>query len=205
MTLTVHEKAVHWAMQEFRNGIHEIPPHSNRGPRVEYYQSFDFLAGGGYAWCVDFFLAAWANAGHPMPYKTAGAHDMGNWAKKVNYATVLEHLIPGDGIDFNIGSGHFAMYLDHSKTQVQVVNGNVGDAVQESTFRRSDIRVCMHIPEIHNIPKKHTKPPLFVVTTSINGHSKVIITQRTWQAIQPFLPRVIKNRGWNGFTIKRVK
>jgi len=201
--MTQHDKAVRWAMQELHNGVHEVPPHSNRGPRVSYYQTFDFLAGGGYAWCVSFFQAAWANAGHPLPYKTAGAHDLGNWARKEKWATSLDNLIPGDGIDFNIGTGHFAMYLDHTKTKVQVVNGNVSDAVRESTFDRSKIRVCMHIPEVHNIPPK--KPPLFIVTTSINGHSQVIVTQRTWKKIAPLLPRIIKNRGWNGFTIKRVK
>jgi hypothetical protein len=205
MSVPIHEKAVRWAMQEFHNGVHEIPAHSNRGPRVEFYQSFDFLIGGGYPWCVDFFLACWANVGHSMPYKTAGAHDMGNWARRVNWATSLENLIHGDGIDFNIGSGHFGMYLDHTKTQVEVVNGNVRDAVRVSRFNRSQIRTCMHVPEVHNIPPHHTKQPLFIVTTSIHGHKQVVITQRTWKALQPFLPRLIKNRGWNGFTIKRVR
>src|SRR6185503_19081278 len=35
-------------------GVQEHPPGSNRGQRVEFFQTFDWLAGGGYAWCVDF-------------------------------------------------------------------------------------------------------------------------------------------------------
>ena len=203
--MTVHDRAVHWGMQEYHNHVHEVPLHSNKGPRVEFYQSFDFLAGGGYAWCVDFFLAAWANAGHPLPYKTAGAYDMDNWSHKHHWSVSLEHLIPGDGICLNEGSGHYCMYLDHTKTQVETLNGNVHDSVDIIKWNRSIIRGCMHVPEVINVPKKATKPPLFVVTTSVNGHSQVIVTQRTWKMLSPILPRVVKNRGWNGFTIKRVR
>ena len=205
MTTPVHDKAVKWGMHEYHNKVHEVPMHSNLGPRVEYYQTFDFLAGGGYAWCVCFFLASWANAGHPMPYKTAGAYDMDNWARKHGWSQPLVNLIPGDGVCINVGSGHYCMYLDHTKTEVETLNGNVHDSVDIVRWKRSDIRGCMHVPEIINVPNKAKKPPLYVVTTSVNGHSKVIVTQRTYDKIKPLLPRILKNRGWNGFTIKRVR
>jgi hypothetical protein len=195
-------------MNEYKNKVHEIPMHSNRGPRVEYYQTFDFLKGGGYAWCVDLFLACWANAGHPLPYKTAGAFDMDNWARRHKWSQPLVNLIPGDGICIGpplIRAGHYCMYLDHTKTQVETLNGNVHDSVDVMHWPRTSIRGCMHVPEVINVPKIATKPPLFVVVTSINGHKQVIVTQRTWEMIVPLLPKIIKNRGWNGFTIKRVR
>lgn len=204
--MTVHEKAVNWAMEEFRNKVHEVPMGSNKGPRVEYYQTFDWLAGGGYPWCVDFFQAAWANAGHPLPYKTAGAFDLDNWARKHNWDEKVVNLIPGDGICLGAPvakAGHYCMYLDHTKTMVETVNGNVSDKVDVRKWPRASIRGCMHIPEVINVPVQ--KPPLYVVVTSVNGHKKVIVTQRTWKRIAPLLPNIVKKRGWNGFTIKRVR
>lgn len=202
---TIHEKVVAWGMHEYHDHVHEIPMGSNRGPRVELYQSFDFLAGGGYAWCVSFFDACWANGGMALPYKTAGAFDMDNWAHRHKWNAPLDHLIPGDGICLKIGAGHYCMYLDHTKTMVETLNGNVHDSVDIIKWKRSDIRGCMHVQETHSLPAKAVKPPLYVVVTSINGHRQVIVTQRTWKRIHPLLPRIIKNRGWNGFTIKRVR
>lgn len=201
--MTEHEKAVQWSMTEYRHHVKEEPLGSNRGPRVTYYQSFDFLAGGGYPWCVDFFLAGWANAGRPLPYRTAGAYDMDNWARKVNWDATIEHLVPGDGVCVGIGAGHYCMYLDHTKTEVETINGNVSDKVDIRRWKRSSIRGYMHVHETQIIPP--VKPPLYVVVTSVNGHKKVIVTARTWKQIQPFIPGILKKRGWNGFTIQRVK
>jgi hypothetical protein len=201
--MTAHARAVAWALHEARNGVHEIPAHSNRGPRVEFYQQHDFLAGGGYAWCVDFFLSSWAEVGRPLPYKTAGAYDMAKWAKRNNWDRTLDNCKPGDGVCFNIGTGHYAMILDWTAHSIKTVDGNVGDRVGIHTRPRSLIYSCMHVREVRSVPVQ--KPPLFVVTTSVNGHSQVIVTQRTWKMIAPLLPRIIKKRGWNGFTIKRVR
>lgn len=201
----LHEKAVKYALNEAQKGVHEIPPHSNRGPRVEHYQSFDFLVGGGYPWCVDFWLASWVEgAGYNLPYRGAGAYNYLDWARKHGWAVPIQDAVPGDAVVLNIGSGHMAMYLNfEGHNEIKTVNGNVSDRVKISNYTTGLIRGFVHVPEKHSLPPQ--KPPLFIVTTSINGHRKVILTQRTWKRLAPLLPNIVKNRGWNGFTIKRVR
>src|SRR5215204_6481379 len=105
MGFPLHDKALAYAASQL--GVHEDPMGSNRGTRVEFYQRHDFLAGGGYPWCASFTLTCWEEgAGHPLPYKSAGAYDLYNWAKREGWSRPSKECIPGDLIVFNIGSGH---------------------------------------------------------------------------------------------------
>jgi hypothetical protein len=128
----LHDAAVKSALAEYNKKIIEIPPgsHSNTSPEIRKYQAATFLKGTGWAWCVAFFQYNWliAEPGkHGLPYKGAGAYDMLAWAKKANWTTKTP--IPGDGVCWNMGSGHWSMFLRREGTYIVTVDGNVSDAV----------------------------------------------------------------------------
>src|SRR6185436_1835590 len=104
----IHDRALQVARGQI--GVHEQPMGSNTGPQVREYQAATFLGGTGWPWCSAFVLWCWQKAGHPLPYKTAGAYDFLNWAKRKGWARSSTELVPGDLVVFNVGSGHISMF-----------------------------------------------------------------------------------------------
>jgi hypothetical protein len=211
-TYPKHEKAHAYAIHCI--GIHESPSGSNRGPiqvsnppgGVDFFEQHDFVSGVGYPWCAAFWLTCWAEAGHPFPYRSPSAHALGDWARKHDWAKPINLLVPGDGCDWNEGSGHISMFerFDSSTGLVHTIDGNWGNQVIRATHKVSSLRVGIHVPETGVIPP--APKPYFVIATSINGHRKVVFSQyATQKKILGLMPRIFKNYGVNGITIKRSK
>lgn len=78
------------ALAEKEVGVRESPMNSNKGKRVQQYQSATWLEGTGWAWCAAFICwlckEAGMTAGRP---RTAGAWDFERWAKKKNTPATL--------------------------------------------------------------------------------------------------------------------
>jgi hypothetical protein len=207
-----HDATLAWARHQL--GVYET--YSNRGPLqrwnpsggVDYFQGFDFLAGVGYPWCVSFALAAWSQGGkRPLPYKTAGAYDMFNWAKRNGWARPSRSCIPGDLIIFNIGAGHLAILEKPVGTDgmVHTIDGNSGNRVRRGVRSVNTVRGGVHIPEGAVVPVKPPPEPYWVVTTSVNGKRVVVFSKfATEKTVLGLIPRWIsKHKG--GITIKKGK
>jgi len=173
-----HDAVVKWAKGEL--GVTEEPPGSNSGGRVRYYQGFDWLPGGGYPWCASFVDAAWANAGYPLPFPSAGAWDLGNRARKAGWAVPKpRNLTPGDIVTFKAGAGHVALFIsfDSRRQLIRTLDGNVDNSVAYSTRRLAEVRDLIHVPEkAAPVPPKLTKPPVFEVVTSESGGKVIYVS-----------------------------
>jgi hypothetical protein len=126
-----------------------------------------------------------------------------NWAIKVKWNEPIEHVIPGDACIWNIGAGHLSLYLEHTKTSVRTIDGNWSNAVNIVDHPISQLRGCMHVPEVIHVDPP--KVPLYIVVGSANGQKIVILTQRSYSKISKLLPAIVKKRGWTGITIRRVR
>ncbi len=176
-----HDAALKYAHSQI--GVYETS--SNRGgiqrtnPRggVDYYQEHDFLYGVGYPWCVCFALTCWEEgAKHRLPYRTAGAYDMFSWAQRVGWARSSDKCQPGDLIVWNLGAGHISILESHGGSQVTTIDGNSGNRVRRVTRSRAMVRGGIHIPEEPAAPT-FVYEPFWVVTTSINGKKRVVLSQ----------------------------
>jgi hypothetical protein len=200
-----HEAALAYALEENRQRVVEIPRGSNRGPRVEHYQSFDWIPGGGYPWCVDFAQAAWAEgAGHPLPWKTAGAYDLLKRARAAGWVVPIKRAIPGDLLVWNVGSGHASMLREawHFGGLIRSVDGNVSDSVGLRERPVTLLAGAIHVPE-KVVRVKKTRPPMFQVVTSESGHTVVLYVSGP-KAISRHLERLLRNHK-GGLTIRRKK
>jgi len=197
-------------------GVHEAPDGTNRGPiqvadpqgGVDFFEQHDFVAGVGYPWCVTLFLTAWAvGAKHPLPYLTPSAHALGDWARKQGWAKTIRDLIPGDGCDWNEGSGHFSMFesFDPKTGLVHTIDGNWNNRVQRATHKIASLRTAVAIPETHRVRKP--KPPLWTVATSASGHKVVLFSQRATETafLKTILPPLVHRYGKAGLTIRKGK
>jgi len=210
-TFPLHEKA--FAYAEHCIGVKEVPLGSNRGPiqvtnpngGVDFFQTHDFVNGGGYAWCACFWLTCWAEVGHPFPYLSPGAYSLGDWAKANGMSKPVTELVPGDGCVWNEGAGHISMFesYDSSTGTVHTIDGNWGDQVMRATHSAVDLRVGIHISETPtNLPKP--PQPYFVIATSVNGHKKILFSKfATRKKVLGILPRILAKYGKNGVTVKR--
>ena len=196
-----HAKAVKWAEGEL--GVAEHPPGSNSGPDVGFYQSHTWLAGTGWPWCVAYLQTAWAQAGQPLPWKTAGAHNLGDLAHSAGWTTTVDKLIPGDLLDWQIGSGHASIFLGYKNGVVRSVDGNVHDEVAYRERSASLVRYAIHVPEKPAVPPV-VKVPVFEVVTSESGHSKVVYVSGE-EAVRRKLGGLLARFGANGITIRRKK
>jgi hypothetical protein len=207
-----HQKAHDYAVHCL--GVHESPARSNHGPiqvsnpqgGVDFFETHDFVAGNGYAWCACFWLTCWAEAGHTIPYRSPGAHALGDWARKAGWAKPINQLIPGDGCDWNEGSGHLSMFerFDAATGLVHTIDGNWGDKVQRATHTVGGLRTGIHVPETGVQPP--APKPYWVIATSVNGHRKILFTQyATKKRILGLLPRLLHRYGVTGVTVTRSK
>lgn len=208
-----HEKAIAYARHCLN--VRESPRGSNRGPiqvthpsgGVDFFQQHDFVNGVGYPWCAAFWLTCWeVGAGHSFPYRSPSAHGLGNWARQHGWTRSISQLVPGDGCDWNEGSGHISMFesYDRSRGIVHTIDGNWNNGVYRATHNVRNLRTAIHIPE--NVAKPPAPKPFWVIATSVNGHRKVLFTQfATQKKITGLLPKMISRWGANGITIKRGK
>ncbi len=209
----LHEKA--FAYVEHCLGVHESPAHSNRGPiqvhkpegGVSYFEQHDFLLGEGYAWCVTLDLTAWeVGAKHPLPYKSPSAHGQGDYWRKHGHAVHAADLIPGDLIDWNVGSGHMSMFEKIQGGMIHTIDGNSADMVRRCQRSIGLVRTAIHIPEDPaKLPPPPEKKPFWVIATSENGHRQLLFTKYAAESfiLKTILPPLVKKYGKAGITITR--
>ena len=206
-----HDATLKWAISQI--GVYESPAHSNRGPiqhafpkgGVDYFEDSDFLAGHGYPWCASFCLSAWEHGGgKPLPYKTASAYGMLNWARGAGWARSSTQLTPGDLVVFNVGSGHIAIFERWEGSYIHTVDGNHGDRVARAARPHSQVAGGIHVPELLHKPVPPPPEPFWVIATSENGHKKLVFTKfATQKKVASLLPALLAKYGKNGITIKR--
>jgi hypothetical protein len=152
--------ALEFALAEV--GVLEVPPHSNRGPRVdEYARAVGLDPKDAQPWCVAFvywcFQQAAERAGkkNPLP-KTAGV--LKHWraasklagVRSVKGPLAVENpaiIEPGVlfAMDFGGGVGHIGFVAEIAGAQLTTVEGNTGpDGTREGVgvFRRTERRVA---------------------------------------------------------------
>ncbi len=215
LTYPKHTGALAYARTQI--GVNEVRSaengwRSNRGPiqrsnprgGVDYYQEHDFLAGVGYPWCVSFALTCWEQgARDALPYRTAGAYDMLNWARRVGWARSSKDCIPGDLIVWNIGSGHLSVLEGQNANMLTTIDGNSSNRVQRVNRSRVLVRGGVHIPEKPAGPV-YVYEPFWVVTTSVNGQKRVVLSQfATRKRFLGMFARLALKYDRNGMTIRR--
>lgn len=170
-----HDAVVKWAQREL--GVHEEPMGKNTGQRVRFYQRHTWLPGTGWPWCAAFCCTAWEEGGgFKLPFPSAGAHDLGDRAHAAGWTTTVATLIPGDLLDWNVGTGHLSIFLSYDKARgvIKSIDGNVSDRVAYRERSAALLRYAIHVPEKPTKPVPPQKPPRYVVTTSEGGTVKVV-------------------------------
>ncbi len=167
-------------------GIHESPPHSNRGPGVpgvSWFESHDFVAGDGYPWCVTMCLSAYAECGSPLPYKTPGAWALLQWHQAHTpgwVTTAPARLKPGAICIWKEGSGHASIFKSYNPTAktITTVDGNWNDQVQQAIHPVAMLKGAIIVPDKNAtaVPIVKAKPPTFDLATSHNGHVQIVAT-----------------------------
>lgn len=166
-----HAAALTYALGAYHRHVEEVPLGSNRGPDVEHYQTFDWIPGGGYAWCIDLIQAAWAEgAQHPLPWATAGAYDLLARAMSAGWVVPIAEAIPGDPIIWHFGAGHGALLRERYDGSgiVKTVDGNVSDRVDVRDRPVAWLGGAIHVPE-QPVKLPAVKPPTTHTVTSASG------------------------------------
>ena len=203
MSFPVHDRVVALAMQEL--GVREVPMGSNSGQRVRQYQAATFLGGTGWPWCAAFVCWLWERAGHPLPYKTASAYGLLNWARGAGWVVPSRQLTPGDPVVFNVGSGHVGTFSHWKGDSIYTIDGNHNNMVATALRPHSLVAGGIHVPEkvVHPV---HVPEPYWVIAGSESGHRKLLFSKfATEKQVLGMLPRLIEKYGGKGITIQRGK
>lgn len=160
-------------------GVQEQPLGSNRGKRVEFFQSLDWLAGGGYAWCVDFawgYCTWYATLKKPNPYPTAAVFQLEAWAREHGWAVKgppkLGDLMCFNGHHVTLFSGTAGPGMFHG------LGGNQADRVKYSDYALSSVSTIIRVPSKMTPPKPKPKPR-FEVVRGEGERARVVATVPT--------------------------
>lgn len=208
----LHDEALSYARSQL--GVYESPLGTNRGSvqrthpvgGVDFYQSHDIIPGVGYPWCVTLALTAWeVGANHPLPYKTAGAYALLQWARSVGWYRYSTNCIPGDILIFNYGSGHAAMLESQAGNNVVTIDGNWNNRVMRCTHSRFHCLGGVHIPEAAKLPPPPPAPkPYWVIATDHKGKRVLLFSKfASEKTVLSLLPKLFAKYGKQGVTIKR--
>ncbi len=199
----LHDKAVQVALGEL--GVTEHPMGSNSGVRVREYQAATFLGGTGWPWCSAFCCWTWQHAGRPLPYRTASAYGMLNWARGAGWAVPSTKLVPGDLVVFNIGAGHIAIFEKWDGAMIHTIDGNHNNMVARAVRPHTQVAGGIHIPEAEaKKPPPPAPEPYWVIASSENGHRVLVFSKfATEKTVAGLLPRLLAKYGKAGITIKR--
>ena len=168
-------------------GVHEEPAGSNRGKRVEFYQSLDWLTGGGYPWCVDFawcYVVWYAVLKKKNPYPTASVAQLEAWARKNGWLGIGAPQ-PGDLLCLNHGQHVTICAAKPANGYVRCLGGNQSDSVNYTTYKLSSVTTIVRIPKRltpKNTPKP-SKPPRYEVVVGEEGR-KVVFAGRLGKATE---------------------
>lgn len=173
--VTRHQKTLTWAVNEI--GTKEIPPGSNTGARVLWYQrNGTWLSGTGWPWCVAFAnCAVRFGGGFDGLDRTAGAWDALARAGKKGWASTNPKVVmPGDLVVFNTGSGHIAVVERVENDTVYSVDGNASDQVKRCERPLSSVKGFICWPE-DGAQKASARKPLMQVVGGESGRRKLVV------------------------------
>jgi hypothetical protein len=178
-------------------GMHEEPLGSNSGPFVKKCQSFTWLPGTGWPWCVAFCQRVFAECGLKLPWGSAGAWDLYGLALKAGWTT--QKPAPGYIAIWNIGSGHASIVRRVLGNEVETIDGNVSDKVSVCIRPIKEARGFIRHPQLAAKPKPKLLPedkikkPVAEVVGSASGKSVIVYSSR--------LRAILARTGIGSFTI----
>lgn len=108
-------------------GVREDPPDSNRVKYNRWYYGLDVM-GSAYPWCMAFVQWAFAQAGRPLPYKTASCSALLTWYRKNKPECIVKDPRPGDII----------IYTFRHTGIVESVSGGTITAIEGNTSAGND-------------------------------------------------------------------
>lgn len=137
-------------------GIHEVPPHSNRGPVQLHGVGVDLIEHStgaiGLPWCVSTGQHIWLHVlGSTWANKTAGAYAVAEYAQA--HGCVIAKPIVGCGVVYHIGAGHYGTVVKVNRLTgtFLAVEGNEADRVALVSRNPRQIR-CTYVlrPELRD-------------------------------------------------------
>lgn len=99
----------------------EVPKGSNTVKYNTWYYGRQVF-GSAYPWCMTFVQWVFAEAGMPLPYKTASCSDLLRWYRENAPRCIVSDPQPGDIVIYNFG--HTGIIYDVASTFVCAVEGN---------------------------------------------------------------------------------
>lgn len=169
-------------------GVREDPPGSNRGKRVEFYQSLTWLPGSGWPWCVAFawcFCVWYKTLRTKNPYPTASVEQLEAWARAHGWA-VNGPPQPGDLLCLNHGQHVTICAVPPRNGYVKCLGGNQRDQVCYSEYKLSSVTTIVRVPK--RLTKKNTPAekaaPRYEVVKGEGEKARVVFTGRLGKAQQ---------------------
>jgi CHAP domain-containing protein len=175
-------------------GVHEQPDGTNRGPRVNQYQDVCTPGYHGYPWCVAFLQWVMQTCGvGPIANSTAGVYALLDWARKHGLARSKPQK--GHLVCFIRGAGHIGIVEEvfANGRDFTTLEGNAANAVRRRQHSTAEPVAFVQVPGVTVKTKVVTQwLPRFEVTTSENGHARVLIKAGKWAKVGPQLPKLLK-------------
>jgi len=116
---------------EFPNGSLIVFGYCDGGGDVEQYQGqeYDVIFMDGVAWCMEFVQWVYAQAGAPLPYKTASCGSLLDWYRKHRPECIVRSPIPGCIVIFDFpgtryATDHTGIFVEKSATHITTIDGN---------------------------------------------------------------------------------
>jgi hypothetical protein len=203
--MTITQKII--AAAEAELGVTEHPPGSNRGARVEFFQSLDWLAGGGYPWCVDFawdYVIWYAVLKLPNPYPTAAVEQLETWAGEHEWDVPVASISPADLAC--LGHGRHVTIVHHllpGGTRFAGIGGNQSDSVRISEYDRADISTLIRVPARFSPPPPAKRKPIYEVVRGEGEKARVVYTSRSLDKAAGKVTELIRRGATGARILKR--
>lgn len=125
-------------------GAKEYPPNSNRVKYNEWFYGYN-VSGPAYPWCMAFVQWCYAQAGVPLPVRTASCGELLRWYKANQPECVTDDPVPGCIVIFDFpgtkySTDHTGIFESAGSRYVTTIDGNTGstsDSDGGEVMRRS--------------------------------------------------------------------
>ena len=112
-------------------GVRESPANSNRVRYNTWYYGRE-VSGSAYPWCMAFVQWCCAEAGAPLPFKTASCGALLRWYREHQPECIVKEPQAGDIVIFDFPGGaatdHTGFFESASNGTVTTIDGNTGGA-----------------------------------------------------------------------------
>ncbi len=109
------------AIARLEIGVMESPPNSNNVKYNTWYYGRP-VSGPAYPWCMVFVQWVFAQAGGPLPFRTASCSALLNWYKRNEPSHVVKTPKPGDIVIYEFGHAGIIEKVEHDA--ILAVEGN---------------------------------------------------------------------------------